>query len=488
MTITLRPYQEQMIADVRAAMREHRNILLQAPTGAGKTAITVFMMSRAAAVGRRAYFLVHQNELLSQTSRALWRQKLEHGMIAAGRAGTPLPAQVASIQTLIRRIDRYPEPDLIIIDEAHRAAAKTYRDIIAAWPNARVIGLTATPQRTDGKPLDVSFDHIVHGPSICDLIEQGYLCRYELFAPPSAIDLTGVKTQMGDYARDDLAAAMDKPTITGDAVAHYMTHARGKRCVVMCVTIEHAEHVAAQYRGAGVAAEVIAGHMTDVHRTDVLERLERGTLHVIASVQLLVEGVDIPGIEVVQWLRPTKSLVIWMQGNGRGLRPAPGKSHLTILDHVGNSLIHGLPDEDREWSLAGRDKRPRASSEQDVKICQCKKCWIVFRPGPTQCPSCGEPVAAPSRQIEQVDGALVKIDTTAIERIRKQARIEQGRSKTLDELIHLGIRKQMKNPWAWAANIVCARAGRKPSQRDYADARRAHAQIVNGGNASEAAI
>lgn len=467
--LILRPYQEDVINDTREALRTYHSVLMQGPTGMGKTAITVFMMGRAAAQGKRAYFLVHQNELLSQTSRALWKQQLEHGMIASGKARSTLPAQVASVQTLVRRMDLYKEPDLLIIDEAHRAAAKTYQTIIERWPNAMVIGLTATPQRTDGKPLDVMFDTLVMGPSIRELMDGGYLCDYEIYAPPIGIDVSTVKRKMGDFDTKELENVVDKKSITGDAVAHYKTHANGKRCVVMCVSIKHAQHVAEQYLAAGVSAGVIEGTMTGVQRDKMLADFAGGELMVICNVQLLVEGVDIPMIEVVQWLRPTQSLVVWMQGNGRGLRPAPGKSGLIIFDHVGNCLRHGLPDDDREWSLEGREKgSKKKAADDEVKIKQCGSCYAVFRPGPQECPHCGAPVAGQQRELEVVDGELQKVDKLAI---RKEQKKEQGQARTLEDLVALGIRRKMARADAWAAITMASRTGRKPTGEEYDQAR-----------------
>ncbi|MGL4517039.1 MAG: DEAD/DEAH box helicase [Shewanella sp.] len=467
--LVLRPYQEQVIDDTRQALRKHNSVLMQGPTGMGKTAITVYMMGRAAAQGKRAYFLVHQNELLSQTSRALWRQQLEHGVIASGKSRSTLPAQVASVQTLVRRMDQYKEPDLLIIDEAHRAAAKTYQTIIERWPNARVIGLTATPQRTDGKPLDVLFDTLVMGPTIRALMDDGYLCDYEIYAPPIGIDVSTVKRKMGDYDSKELEEAVDKTSITGDAVAHYKTHASGKRCVVMCVSIKHAEHVAEQYLAAGVPAGVIEGTMTGPQRENMLADFAAGRMMVICNVQLLVEGVDIPAIEVVQWLRPTQSLVIWMQGNGRGLRPADGKGDLIIFDHVGNCLRHGLPDDDREWSLEGKEKGSKKSAAADeVKIKQCGNCYAVFRPGPQACPHCGAAVAGQQRELEVVDGQLEKVDKDAI---RREAKREQGSARTLEDLVALGMRRKMAKADSWAAITHAARQGRKPASYEYDQAR-----------------
>lgn len=473
----LRPYQEQLIDRTREALTSNHAVLLQAPTGAGKTAITVYMMQRAAERGKRSMFIVHQNELLRQTSGALWKQKLEHGMIASGKRLSKMPAQVASVQTLVRRLELYQEPDLIIIDEAHRSAASTYRKVLKAYPNAKVIGLTATPQRTDGKGLGDTYQAIVQGPTISQLIKAGYLCDYEIFAPPSALDMSGVKTSMGDYDKAQTEIMIDKPTITGDAVAHYKRYAMGKRMVVMCVSIKHGTHVTEQYNNAGICAGLIEGKMTDREREKMLNDFAAGHLLVLVNVQLMIEGVDIPAIEAIQWLRPTKSLIIWMQGNGRGLRPMQGKEKLLIFDHVGNWHIHGLPDDDREWSLEGRTVKERKKDEEeaDLKIQQCMKCYHVFKSGPDECPSCGAPVERKSpREIEQEEGELEKVD---LDQQRRERKREQATARTLRDLVALGIRRGLNRPAEWAAHTVAARSGKKAGQAQFKEARDIYNQL-----------
>lgn len=473
----LRPYQEDLINRTRQALRRHKRVLMQAPTGAGKTAITVFMMGRAAEQGNKSFFLIHQNELLSQTSKALWQQRLEHGLIVSGKRISSLPAQVASVQTLVNRLDKYSEPDLIIIDECHRSAAATYRKVLDAYPNARVIGLTATPQRTDNKGLDDIYGEIVQGPTIRQLIDAGYLCDYEIFAPPSTLDLSSVKTKMGDYDKAELEQQVDKPTITGDAVATYRKHASGKRAAVMCVSIAHAEHVRDSYLAAGVPAEMLEGKMTNKERDAVINRLRSGETLIVTAVNLLIEGLDVPGIEVVQWLRPTQSLIVFMQGNGRGFRPADGKDKLIILDQVANFSRHGLPDDDREWSLEGKKGRKRKKDEDpDVNVQQCKHCFHVFRPGVDACPSCGQPVEKKEpRKIEVVDGDLERVD---VEAMRKEKKKQQGAARGLAELIQLGYRRGMKNATGWAVNVYCARQGRKPKPADYQQAKQIAREVL----------
>lgn len=484
--LQLRDYQEDLINRTREAMKSHRNVLLRSETGSGKTAMAVFMMGEAAKRGKTSFFIVHQQELMAQTSEALWKQQLSHGMIAPGKSHSKLPVQVASVQTLARRLDRYTAPDLIIIDECHRAAANTYQKVLEAYPNARVVGLTATPQRTDGKGLDDIFETIVPGPSMRDLINRGYLADYDLVAPPIAgVNIDSVKTKMGDYDKAELEAAVDKPSITGDAVGHYIKYAKGKRCVVMCVSVKHAEHVCAQYQSQGVPAMVIEGSMKDAERKAAFSKFRSGEILVVCQVELLTVGVDIPSIEVVQWLRPTQSVIVWLQGVGRGLRPSPGKDKLLILDHVSNYSRHGIPDEDREWSLEGRKKgsRKKKDDSPDVNVQQCEKCYHIFVPGPTHCPSCGELLPKKGRaELEVVEGELEKIDLEAMRRERKQ---QQGKARTLDDLIVVGIRQGMNNPAGWAANILAARSGRKPSGRDFGEAKAAYLRIKSGQNVEE---
>lgn len=471
-TLVLRPYQEELIDRTRESMRTHQSTLMVMATGGGKTALTVAMMATAASRGKSSMFMVHRDTLLMQTSRALWHQKLEHGMIAAGRQMTRIPVQVASVQTLVRRLDRVSAPDLIVIDEAHRAAAETYRKIIAAYPLAKIVGLTATPARTDGKGLDDIFQDIVIGPDVADLMEIGHLCRYRIYAPPSVVNMDDAKIRMGDFAAEDVERIVDKPTVTGDAIEHYLKLARGKRCVVFCATLNHMRHVCEAYNAAGVPAEWMDGSTPGPQREAVLGRLASGKTLVLCNVELVIEGVDVPNVEAVQWLRPTASLIIWMQGNGRGFRPAPGKSHLIIMDHVGNAHRHGLPDEKRPWSLAGLPKRKRGKQqESEISIKQCVKCYAVFTPGPSHCPVCGEPLSGDGRRIEVVEGTLAEID---VEPMRREQKREQGAARTLADLVALGMRRKHKRPAEWAAHVYAARqGGRKATTGDISAAREA---------------
>lgn len=452
--INLRPYQQQLIADLRGALRRHRRVICQLPTGGGKTALAVHMMGTAAARGRVCWFVVHRQELIDQTSAALWDQGLEHGLIVAGghRHLARLPIQVASVQTLVRRLDRLVPPDFIVVDEAHRSVSASYSRILAAYPAAHVVGLTATPQRTDGQPLGALYGEIVRGPPPRWLMDEGFLSDYAIYAPQCAADLSGLHLRGGDYARDEAEAAMDRPTITGDAVAHYQRLAAGRRAIVFCVSRAHAAHVCAAFSAAGVSAECITGASSDADRRGGLERFRSGQTLILCSVDLVIEGVNVPAAECAIILRPTQSLIVWLQACGRVLRPSPSGAPAIILDHVGNTLRHGLPDDEREWTLDGRPKR-HTDDEPQLAVRQCPACFAVHRPAPA-CPRCGHVYLVVGREVEEVAGELVALD---VEAIRQQRRAAQAKARSLEDLVRVGIERGMRSPEGWAAHVAAAR-------------------------------
>lgn len=457
MEFTLRDYQIRDVNRVRAALADgHRAVLLVSPTGSGKTVLMAWMASRAADRGKRTLFCVHRQELMHQASETFEAMGVAHGLIAPGRTMTRDAIQIASVQTLVRRFDSAPAPDLVILDEAHHAASATWRRIFEAYPNARFIGLTATPARLDGRGLDDLFDDMVCGPTVIQLIEQGWLSPYRAFAPPIGIDLAAVNSRAGDFARGELAEAVDKPTITGDACRHYMRLAPGKQAIAFCVSVEHSRHVEAQFRSLGIAAQHIDGAENRHRRRDIFKRFAAGGITVLTNCDLVSEGLDVPAVEAAILLRPTQSLVLYLQQVGRALRPQPGKTAI-ILDHAGNIARHGLPDDDRQWMLAGRAKGERRKTEPDIAVAQCPKCFACHAPAP-RCPACGHVYESHAREIDAVDGALEEVD---VEVFRAQRRRAQGRAQSLAELEAIARERGYNPGWAWRVwNSRQRRAGR----------------------------
>jgi DNA repair protein RadD len=454
MAFELRPYQSEIIDQARDLIRAgHTSILLQAPTGAGKTALCAHMLGTAAARDQQSWFVVHRRELIRQSARTFRAVGIPHGIVAAGFVGDALrPVQICSVQTLAQRHTRMRRPRLIVWDECHHVAAASWAKIHAAYPDAIHIGLSATPERLDGTGLHQWFRQIVIGPTVGWLIEQGFLARYRLFAP-SRPDLGAVHTRMGDFVRSEASAAMDKPSITGDAVAHYRKLAGGKRAVVFCSSVEHSQHVVAQFRAAGFAAEHVDGETDPRERDAALRRFESGEISILSNVELFGEGVDIPGIECAILLRPTQSLSLYLQQVGRALRPAPGKSEAILLDHAGNALRHGLPDDDRTWSLEGAKRSGRSRDPDDVPVKQCPKCFAVVRAQTQRC-ACGHLWIPQGRIVDEKPGELAEVDPAVL---RRQRAKEQGSAKSLQDLIALGAARGYKNPRAWAQHVFSAR-------------------------------
>lgn len=445
----LRPYQQTAVDAVRYSYRQgNRRPLLVLPTGGGKTIVFSNITKTANERGKSVVILVHRIELLRQTSEKLTEYGVSHGLI--NPKYTPKyheSVQVASVQTLVNRLHRIDPPDLIVIDEAHHATAGQWGKILDYFPDALALGVTATPCRTDGKGLDVCFDDLVVGPTIQDLIDYGFLSRPKVFCPPNDIDFKSMALQMGDFKKNDALEAVDKPTITGDAVAHYRKLCDGVPAVAFCVSVAHAQHVAEQFRLSGYRAESVDGSMGDDDRSRILSGLSTGAVQVVCSCDLISEGTDIPKIACAILLRPTMSEGLFLQQVGRALRVADGKEYAVILDHVGNIKRHGMPTQDRNWTLAGRKKgkrRPK-DEEPDIGIAQCDKCYAMFSPAPV-CPECGNEMKVQARKSpEEVGGELVEV--TAEE--RKVSRMEVGQARTKGELKEIAKARGYKIGWVY---------------------------------------
>lgn len=466
MSVTLRPYQEAAIQGLRDAFAAgYHSPLLVSPTGSGKTVVLSYMASKLTASRKRLAVLVHRDELVDQVSETLARFDVPHGFVAAGRAPDYRPlALVCSVQTLVRRLDRVPVPDYVICDEAHHCiGASTWGAVVANWrarnPALRLIGVTATPERLSGEGLGEVFDEMVLGPSTRELIDLGALAEYRLFAPSHQLDLSGVRSRMGDFVKAEVAAKVDKPAIIGSAVGEYRAKLDGAPAVAFCVSIEHAEHVAEQFRAQGFRAAKLDGTMDRGVRKQLVRDFSRGVAQVLTSVDVISEGFDVKGIVGAILLRPTQSLGLYLQQVGRALRTAPGKDCAVILDHVGNSQRHGLPDDPREWSLLGRERKGRGKKdEDDVAIRQCPTCYAISPAAAAKCRDCGAPFSIKARTIEEVAGTLSEVE---VARAKREAKRAQAAANTLEDLIALGRSRGYSNPVGWAKNLFSARMARQ---------------------------
>lgn len=366
MKIQLRDYQQLLCSRILDSLAEHRRVMAQLPTGGGKTICFSYIIDEFTKMGANVLVLAHRQELLTQAAGKLISiTGLPVGMVKAEiQPDYSAPIQVASVQSVVNRLGKIPAPDLIVIDETHHATAKTYTKILATFPQAFVLGVTATPVRTDGKGFDQLFNDLVCGPSVSELMEQGHLCNYKLFADANPMSTKGVRCQGGDYSVSDLARENDAIALSGNLIQSYQQHADGLKNIVFALNVNHSKTIVQRYQAEGIPAAHLDGNSTDTKRANTLDAFRAGDIQVLSNVGLFGEGFDLPSIEAVQIARPTQSLALHLQMLGRALRPFDGKPHAVIIDHTGNWWNHGLPDEDREWSLTVPTKAPRRQLER----------------------------------------------------------------------------------------------------------------------------
>jgi superfamily II DNA or RNA helicase len=415
MSVDLRPYQTEITTEFeRHIERGDRSILLVAPTGSGKTVIAAAIIAGTA---RRVLVVAHRREIVNQTSDKLTARGIPHGIIQAGdeKKLRPMAAvQVASIQTLHARAIRsstmlMPLADLLIIDEAHHACAMTYAKVIEAYPNAIVLGLTATPCRGDGRGLGGIFKTMIECPQVPDLIEQGYLVKSRVYAPVDP-DLRGVRTQAGDYVESQLAERMDKDQLVGDIVTHWFKYGESRKTVAFACSVGHSVHIRDEFVKADVRAEHLDGSTAIDERAAILGRLASGETQVVVNCMVLTEGFDLSDIGCIILARPTKKMGLYRQMIGRGLRPADGKSDAVILDHSGAVYRHGLPEDRVEWTLdpdlrATAPEHTKRQSRHESKLIECSQC-STLRVGGQPCPNCGFLPKRPAEYIAHAAGEL----------------------------------------------------------------------------------
>lgn len=459
----LRTYQQQIIDGTRAALSRVRRVLAQAPTGAGKTVLASYMAGGAARRGVRTYFLCHRAELVAGTRHTFARWGIPHGVIAAGEPVDLEPlVQVCSIDTLRRRLDRLPEPGLVLWDECHHIGAASWAAVMERYAAARHVGLSATPWRLDGGGLDAYFDELILGPSTADLIEIGALSDFVVYAP-AVPDMGGVAKNAGDFTAAGAAAVMMRPKLVGDIVTHWRERAPGLRTVGFACKVDHSLAMVAAMQAAGIRAAHLDGDTPKDERARVVRAYADGELDVLWNVALFGEGFDLASvagrdvtIDAVIQARPTTSLSLHLQQVGRALRPAPGK-RAVILDHAGNAHRHGLPDDVRTWTLAGRAKGGAANDNGPPPPVTCAGCFgQIRRPLPEACPYCGHQLEAQrhAEEIKVEEGRLVAMArgrAEAEERARKKAeQLEVAQAETLDALIAIARRRGYKYPAQWA--------------------------------------
>ena len=450
----LRDYQEKFLNDIRSEIgKGYKAICAVAPTGSGKTVIIAAVTKFAINKGNRVYIIAHRRELVDQISNTLNNFSISHGIVSPNyKPDNSQPVQVCSVDTLIRRLKKYSTPNVIIVDECHHLANKNNKwgKCAEYFESAIILGMTATPIRTNGQGLGVEsggfFDTLVEAPNVEWLTEQGYLSPARYFVPPQVVDLSGVRSSYGDYNAHELEERLSRPFITGDAIQHYKNICPNSLAIAFCASVRHAQAVASEFSAAGIPSDVIHGNLDKVTRKNLIDSLGNGTIKVLASVDVISEGTDVPRVETAILLRPTQSLCLHLQQVGRVLRPFPSKQTAFIIDHVGNTLRHGFADSPRTWTLAGT-KKSKKNQEPTIAMKQCPNCYCCHKPSPV-CPSCGHKYKVTNKNIKVEIGELKELTKEEQKRLQIKLNEEVKKATTLDELKEIETRSGYKTGWA----------------------------------------
>ena len=375
MNIILRDYQNKLVADARSAIQRGRKaVCCVLGCGGGKSIIQGTIAHLTTARKKRVLFLVHRKELSQQIESTFKMCGVDFKLCS-----------VMMVQTACRRLHKMPRPDLIIVDEAHHILSASYIKILDYYKGVPVLGFTATPSRMNEGGLGAVFQELILSVSTEWLIENHYLAPYRYYSVQLA-DASKLHTKRGDYDRAELEELMNKSAIFGGAVENWFKLANGKKTIVYCSSIETSKNTVKAFQDAGIAAAHLDGTTPKAERESVVDDFRTGKIKVLSNVDLFGEGFDVPDCEAVVLLRPTKSLTLHIQQSMRSMRydpKNPGKVAI-ILDHVGNCHRHGLPDEEREWSLTAKKKQ-----KTDFSIKTCPECFAVCNATEAVCPECG---------------------------------------------------------------------------------------------------
>ena len=453
--ISLRPYQEDARVKLRVALRSSGSVLAVLPTGSGKTALAAVLIDALFKAGKRVMFCVHRVDLLRQTASTFEKAGIPFSYIAAGYHYNPYHrVYIASILTLKNRLGKIPA-DYIFVDEAHLSAAAGWAAVAAHYKGtgSKLIGLTGSPERLDGKPLGDVWQQMIMGPSVRWLIDNGHLSRYRAFAP-KLVDTSGLHTRKGEFVSAEVEALMDGKAVIAGAAKHWRAKADGLRTIAFTPSVKRAQEYADEFSALGIPSVALDAETPQHERVRAFNEFADRKLMVIFNCALFCEGFDLAAqvnrdvtIECVMQLSPTQSLAKHLQQLGRALRKKDYPA--ILLDLVGNIERLGLPDDEREWSLEGRKKNVR-----EVDMVTCDECFASHHPAPA-CPECGhvypkKDAGGGARAIEEVDHDLEEID---LEALRSSRQKEMDLAETLEQLISMATSRGYKSPDKWAAHV-----------------------------------
>jgi len=429
--LKLRPYQEQILEQVRKSYSQYKRPCIVSPCGSGKSVLIAEIAKGASLKKNRVLFLVHRKELFEQIENTFkwWGVDMDY-------------VHVAMVQTVVRRLDKTPEPKVIITDESHHAPANSYRKIYKHFPDAMLIGFTATPVRLNGGGLGEINDNLVIGPTVKKLIEWGNLSPFKYYAPV-IVDTSKLRVRRGEYIQEDIEQMFENKAIWGDVVAHYKKLSEGKKAICYCSSVNQSVKMAEEFNNAGIPAQHVDGETSKPERKQAMDGFRSGRILILCNCELFGEGIDISDCNTVILLRPTQSLSLYIQQSMRCMRYRAGKTAI-IIDHVGNVGRFGLPDAEREWTLEPKKKSNMVMSMNPVK--QCPDCYYTVESAVAVCPECDFEFRQEQEDPLQIDSELIEINEIPVFTVDYR---NPEDCRTLAELYQLAAHKNYKKGWAW---------------------------------------
>lgn len=451
----LRPYQQKLVDAARRSLASgNQRVLVQSPAGSGKTATMAEIARIATERGNNVLFIVHRREIVEQVKRtfATWGVEMSR-------------CYVGMVQTVTRRLDKITPPQLILCDESHHSLAKSYKRIFERFPEASLVGFTATPCRLSGKGMGEVYQDLILGPKIDWLIDNKYLAPFDYYAP-TLIDVDKLKrASTGDFSSKSMDDAVKVRVIFGDILKTYKRIAENTKTIVYTHNVQSSIDAAAAFNAAGYPAEQVDGKTSVEKRERAMNNFRTGKTLILVNAELYGEGVDVPDCQTVIMLRPTDSLTLFIQQSMRGMRYQPGK-RAVIIDHVANAYRFGLPDADRKWSLADRPAKTKKAGKSDgPAIKSCPQCYGVVAAQVKQCPLCGYMFKADGSDLEyDPDAELHKVKTEDFHMIVKHpVRMEPKDAESPEDMYAIAKARGYKPGWAY--HQIVARGWLKERKR-----------------------
>lgn len=439
--LKLRDYQEELVEKLKQSIRKgNRSIIVQSPPRSGKTVVMSDIAKGATDKKNHVLFFSHRKEINDQVVRTFVANDVNMDLVTIG-----------SVQSLVRKIDKLPEPEIILVDEAHHIKANSYKKILEAFPNALKLFFTGTPVRLNGQGFEDMADDLITGKSIKWLQEHGNIAPFKYYAP-NVIDTSQLKKSSGDFSQKSMDEAFKK-AIYGDVIEHYNKLSKGKQAICYAHNVATAERISQEFNQSGILAEVVHGKTPKAQRQEIMDKFRAGEILVLINVELFTEGVDLPDVTTCIMLRPTQSLSLFLQFAMRPLNPKPGKTAI-LIDHVGNYTRHGLPNEDREWTLQGiSKKRKNYNTQGELVIKQCEKCFGCFDSSLSRvCPYCSHEPELTERELENIkEIELQEITEAKMKKLKKRVStyITADMCESVDELVEFKNQHNYKNGWVY---------------------------------------